>query len=122
MGHLKSESYNDLKQLFINGDITYQEFLVRDTIATSTGSARFSTNDEEFFTQVNQLLLDSSKKLTIIACIELDVSNDKERKAKMGIWMQTLKQKLSWLHPAKISVNSVDNITDIIPDLNVSFI
>lgn len=33
---------------------------VRDTIATSTGSARFSTNDEEFFTQVNQLLLDSS--------------------------------------------------------------
>ena len=77
---------------------------------------------EEFFTQVNQLLLDSSKKLTIIACIELDVSNDKERKAKMGIWMQTLKQKLSWLHPAKISVNSVDNITDIMPDLNVSFI
>lgn len=95
---------------------------VRDTIATSTGSARFSTNDEEFFTQVNQLLLDSSKKLTIIACIELDVSNDKERKAKMGIWMQTLKQKLSWLHPAKISVNSIDNITDIMPDLNVSFI
>ena len=26
------------------------------------------------------------------------------------------------LHPAKISVNSVDNITDIMPDLNVSFI
>lgn len=95
---------------------------VRDTIATSTGAARFSTNDEKFFIQVNQLLLDSSRKLTIIACIELDVSNDKERKAKMGIWMQTLKQKLSWLHPAKISVNSVDNITDIMPDLDVSFI
>lgn len=95
---------------------------VRDTIATSTGAARFSTNDEEFFIQVNRLLLDSSRKLTIIACIELDVSNDKERKAKMGIWMQTLKQKLSWLHPAKISVNSVDNITDIMPDLDVSFI
>ena len=93
---------------------------VRDTIATSTGAARFSTNDEKFFIQVNRLLLDS--KLTIIACIELDVSNDKERKAKMGIWMQTLKQKLSWLHPAKISVNSVDNITDIMPDLDVSFI
>ena len=95
---------------------------VRDTIATSTGAARFSTNDEEFFIRVNRLLLDSSRKLTIIACIELDVSNDKERKAKMGIWMQTLKQKLSWLHPAKISVNSVDNITDIMPDLDVSFI
>lgn len=95
---------------------------VRDTIATSTGSARFSTNDEKFFTQVNQLLLDSSKKLTIIACIELDVSNDKERKARMGIWMDTLKQKLSWLHSAKISVNSVDNITDIMPDIDVSFI
>lgn len=95
---------------------------VRDTIATSTGSARFSTNDKEFFTQVNRLLLDNSKKLTIIACIELDVSNENERKAKMGIWMQTLKQKLSWMHAAKISVNSVDNITDIMPDLNVSFI
>ena len=95
---------------------------VRDTIATSTGSARFSTNDEEFFTKVNKLLLDNSKKLTIIACIELDVSNDKERKAKMGIWMQTLKQKLSWLSPAKITVNSVDNIMDVMPDLDVSFI
>lgn len=47
---------------------------VRDTIATSTGAARFSTNDEEFFIRVNRLLLDSSRKLTIIACIELDVS------------------------------------------------
>lgn len=40
----------------------------------------------------------------------------------MGIWQQKLKQKLSWLHAAKISVNSVDNITDIIPDLDVSFV
>ena len=36
---------------------------VRDTIATVTGSARFSTNDEAFFTQVNQLLVDDRKKI-----------------------------------------------------------
>lgn len=95
---------------------------VRDTIATSTGAARFSTNDGAFFTRVNQLLLDEEKKLVVIACVELDVSNDKERKAKMGIWQQKLKQKLSWLHAVRISVNSVSNITDIIPDLTVSFI
>lgn len=95
---------------------------VRDTIATSTGSARFSTNNKAFFTQVNRLLLDDNKKLTVIACIELDAPNDKERKAQMGIWQQKLKQKLSWLHAAKISVNSVENITDIMPDLAVSFI
>lgn len=95
---------------------------VRDTIATSIASARFSTNDERLFTQVNQLLLDDSKKLIIIACIEFDVSNDKERNARMGIWAQRLKQKLSWLKPAVISVNSVENITNILPDSHVSFI
>ena len=95
---------------------------VRDTIATSTGSARSSTHDEEFFTQINQLLLDNSKKLTVIACIELDVSNDKERKAQMGIWQQKLKQKLSWLHATTISVNSVANIADILPELTATFI
>lgn len=51
-----------------------------------------------------------------------DAANDKERKAKMGIWQQKLKQKLSWLHAAKISVNSVNNITNILPDLTASFI
>lgn len=95
---------------------------VRDTIATSTGAARFTTNDVAFFSQVNQLLLDDNQKLVIIACIELDTVNDKERKAKMGIWQQKLKQKLSWLHAAKISVNSVNNITNILPDLTASFI
>ena len=95
---------------------------VRDTIATSTGSARFSTNDKTFFTQVNQLLLNDNKKVVIIACVELDVSNDKERKAQMSIWQQKLKQKLSWLHAAKISVNSVDNIMNIMPDISVSFV
>ncbi len=95
---------------------------VRDAMASSIGSARFSTNDNEFFAKVNQLLLDDNNKIMVIACVELDVSNEKERKAKMGIWQQKLKQKLSWLHAAKISVNSVDNITDIIPDLDVSFV
>ena len=78
---------------------------VRDTIATVTNSARFSTNDEDFFTRINQLLLDNQKKIVIIACIELDIAGEKEHKARMSVWMQKLKQKLAWLHAAKISIN-----------------
>lgn len=95
---------------------------VRDTIATSTSSARFSTNDRDFFTQVNQLLLNDEKKVTVIACVEFDASNEMERKVKMSIWQNKLKQKLSWLHASKISVNSADNITNIMPDLSASLI
>ena len=40
----------------------------------------------------------------------------------MGIWLQKLKQKLVWLHPVRVSVNSVANITGILPDTQVSFI
>lgn len=65
---------------------------VRDTIATVTNSARFSTNDEDFFTRINQLLLDNQKKIVIIACIELDIAGEKEHKARMSVWMQKLKQ------------------------------
>ena len=50
---------------------------VRDSIATATSEARFSTHDEEFFTQVNSRLLDNKVKLTIIACIEWDVASEK---------------------------------------------
>lgn len=95
---------------------------VRDTIATATNSARFSTNDNEFFTQINQLLLDERKKIVIIACIELDTASDKEYKAQMSVWMQKLKQKLAWLHAVKISINSVENISAILPDIKVSFV
>ena len=95
---------------------------VRDSIATATSEARFSTHDEEFFTQVNSRLLDNKIKLTIIACIEWDVASEKERKVQMGIWLQKLKQKLVWLHPVRVSVNSVANITGILPDTQVSFI
>ena len=95
---------------------------VRDSIATATSEARFSTHDEEFFTQVNSRLLDNKVKLTIIACIEWDVASEKERKVQMGIWLQKLKQKLVWLHPVRVSVNSVANITGILPDTQVSFI
>lgn len=95
---------------------------VRDSIATATSEARFSTHDEEFFTQVNSRLLDNKIKLTIIACIEWDVASEKERKVQMGIWLQKLKQKLVWLHPVRVSVNSVTNITGILPDTQVSFI
>ena len=63
---------------------------VRDTIATVTNSARFSTNDEDFFTRINQLLLDNQKKIVIIACIELDIAGEKEHKARMSVWMQKL--------------------------------
>ena len=120
--HTKDESSQEVLQG--NGEELMRRIAikVRDTIATSTGSARFSTNDKAFFTRVNQLLLNDNKKVVIIACVELDVSNDKERKAQMSIWQQKLKQKLSWLHAAKISVNSVDNIMNIMPDLSVSFV
>ena len=94
---------------------------VRDSIATATGAARFSTNDEEFFTQINSRLLDSGVQLAIIACIEWDEANLAERRARMGIWQQKLKQKLAWLQPVKVSVNSVSNITGILPDVQVSF-
>ena len=61
---------------------------VRDTIATVTNSACFSTNDEDFFTRINQLLLDNQKKIVIIACIELDIAGEKEHKVSMSVWMQ----------------------------------
>lgn len=95
---------------------------VRDTIATATNAARFSTNDEDFFTRINQLLLDGQKKIVIIACIELDVADEKGHKVRMSIWMQKLKQKLSWLHAAKISINPVENISDVLPDAEISFL
>lgn len=40
----------------------------------------------------------------------------------MSIWMQKLKQKLSWLHAAKISINPVENISDVLPDTEISFL
>ena len=95
---------------------------VRDTIATATGAARFSTNDEEFFTQVNRLLLDDTRKLTLIACIELDASGNAEYKAQMSVWQQKLKQKLNWLHSIRVSINSVSNISDIVPDMNAGLL
>jgi dTDP-D-glucose 4,6-dehydratase len=95
---------------------------VRDTIATATNAARFSTNDEDFFTLINRLLLDGQKKIVIIACIELDVADEKGHKVRMSIWMQKLKQKLSWLHAAKISINPVENISDVLPDTEISFL
>ena len=120
-GHTHDEETRNVLQA--KGDELMRRIAVkvRDTIATVTGSARFSTNDEAFFTQVNQLLVDDRKKIVIIACIELDATDDKERKAQMSVWMQKLKQKLSWLHAVKISINPVDNITALLPDTEVSF-
>jgi hypothetical protein len=94
---------------------------VRDTIATVTNSARFSTNDEDFFTRINQLL-DNQKKIVIIACIELDIAGEKEHKARMSVWMQKLKQKLAWLHAAKISINPIENISAVLPDTEILFV
>ena len=95
---------------------------VRDTIATVTNSARFSTNDDDFFTRINQLLLDNQKKIVIIACIELDIAGEKEHKARMSVWMQKLKQKLAWLHAAKISINPIENISAVLPDTEILFV
>lgn len=90
--------------------------------ATVTNSARFSTNDEDFFTRINQLLLDNQKKIVIIACIELDIAGEKEHKARMSVWMQKLKQKLAWLHAAKISINPIENISAVLPDTEILFV
>lgn len=95
---------------------------VRDTIASMTNAARFCTNDHDFFTQANQLLLNDKEKVVVIALIEFDEESEKERKAKMSIWLQTLKQKLSWLHAAKISINSVDDANAILPEVNIAFV
>jgi hypothetical protein len=120
-GHTRDESTRAV--LNVGGEELMRRIAVkvRDSVATATGAARFSTNDEEFFTQVNGRLLDSGVQLTIIACIEWEESNQAERRARMGIWQQKLKQKLAWLHPVRVSVNSVSNITGILPDVQVSF-
>lgn len=81
---------------------------------------KFQENDEAFYSQINSLLLSCQEKIVIIACIEQDVRNDKELKMKMSVWLQKLKQKLSWLHSVTVSVNSVDNIVTVLPDTEVS--
>ena len=94
---------------------------VRDTIAGATNAARFSTNEKNFFIRFNEILLDDTKKIVVIAWIEFDEMNEKERKAKMGVWQQKLKQKLSWLHAAKVSINSVNEASGILPETEISF-
>lgn len=135
--------YNDRKLYFIEvknykghtGDPNTQDVLkaggeelmrriavkVRDTIASATNAARFSTNESDFFTRINELLLNDAEKIVVIAWIEFDEANKDERKAKMSVWQQKLKQKLSWLHAAKISINSVDAINGILPETDISF-
>lgn len=94
---------------------------VRDSIASATNAARYSTNENEFFRRVNEIMLNDAEKVVVIAWIEFDEPNAKERKAKMSIWSQKLKQKLSWLHAAKISINSVDDSDGILPETVISF-
>lgn len=94
---------------------------VRDTIAGATNAARFSTNEKDFFTRINEILLNDAEKIVIIAWIEFDETNENERKTKMGIWQQKLKQKLSWLHAAKISINSVNTANGILPETDILF-
>ena len=62
------------------------------------------------------------KKIVIIACIELDIAGEKEHKARMSVWMQKLKQKLAWLHAAKISINPIENISAVLPDTEILFV
>lgn len=94
---------------------------VRDSIASATNAARYSANDSGFFNRVNEIMLDDAEKIVVIAWIEFDEPNMKERKAKMSIWSQKLKQKLSWLHAAKISINSVEDSDGILPRTEISF-
>ena len=94
---------------------------VRDSIASATNSARYSANEGKFFNRVNEIMLDDTEKIVVIAWIEFDEPNAKERKVKMSIWLQKLKQKLSWLHAAKISINSVEDSEGILPGTEISF-
>ncbi|WP_455636378.1 NERD domain-containing protein [Parabacteroides sp.] len=94
---------------------------VRDTIAGATNAARFSTNERAFFTRFNEILLNDAEKVVVIAWIEFDEMNEDERKTKMSVWQQKLKQKLSWLHAAKISINSIDAANEILPETDISF-
>lgn len=94
---------------------------IRNTIAMVTSSTRFLTNDEGSFTRINQSPLDNQKRVVIIACIELDTASKKEYKAHMSVWMQKLEQKLVWLYVAKISVNPIESIPAILPDMETLF-
>ncbi|NDV57711.1 NERD domain-containing protein [Bacteroides sp. 519] len=82
---------------------------VRDSMACGMSAARFSTNDEDFWKLFGEIFLKVKTPIRIIAWIEFDESNPKEKKTKMAAWNNKLKQKLSWLHPVRISVNNIDN-------------
>lgn len=67
-GHTHDEETRNVLQA--KGDELMRRIAVkvRDTIATVTGSARFSTNDEAFFTQVNRPEEDSHHCLHRTGC------------------------------------------------------
>jgi len=92
-----------------NGDHLMTEIAlkVKDTLACALSAARFSTNDHEFWHSFNRYFIDEKKKVLVIAWIEFDARNEKERRAKMDAWNRKLKQKLHWIHSVKVSVNSV---------------
>lgn len=78
--------------------------------------------EEQLFNRTNEILLNDSEKIVVIAWIEFDERNILERKTKMGVWTQTLKQKLGWLHAARVSVSSVYYGGNALPDAGMSFV
>lgn len=81
---------------------------VRDTLACGFASARFSTHDAKFWKTFVTTFI-SEKPVFVVAWIEFDGFNSKEKKVKMQIWNSKLKQKLHWIQSVKTSINNIDN-------------
>lgn len=121
LGHTGEQKTKDV--LSSNGDELMNRIAikVRDTIATTVNSARYSINDSAFFSQTNQILCNDERKITIIAWIEFDEPNIKEQKVKMSIWREKLKKKLSWIHRTNIIVTNKRLLSDSLPNATVIY-
>jgi hypothetical protein len=82
---------------------------VRDSLACISAAARFSTNNPAFWKSINQLILDNSIKVKVVAWIEFDEGDRETKHAQIHVWRDTLKRKLKWLHAIDVSINNIDN-------------
>jgi hypothetical protein len=92
---------------------------VRDSIACGMSAAKFSTNDSKFWKSFNTIFLKEDESVIVVAWIEFDGENEREKRSKMKIWGDKLKQKLHWIHSVKVSVNDIDNPAPL--PLNVQY-
>lgn len=109
LGHTSDPSTQDRLKNNAEELMTEIALKVRDSIACATAAARYSPHDVDFWNSFNNIFLDDTTKILIIAWIEFDGNNEKEKKFKMSLWREKLKKKLKWLHAAGISVNNINN-------------